>query len=492
MFGGQDMSDFSHYRENIVGHRHQFNSPYGPQQLLYADWAASGRLYEPIETTMLRDFGPYAANTHSQSNISGATMTLAYEEAKRIIKHHVHAGEQDIILFAGTGMTGAVNKLQRLLGLKLPSPLHPVVPLSKRPVIFITHMEHHSNQISWSETIGDVIVLPPTEDDRIDPSRLECLARQYAGRPLIGAFTACSNVTGFETPYTELAEILHRYGGLCFVDFSANAPYSMINMHPADAPLGWLDGIVFSPHKFLGGPGSSGVLIMNTRLLNAACIPDHPGGGTVMWTDPWGGRIYNKLAEAREDGGTPGVMQAIRTALCIRLKEAMGPPLLQEREWLLTSMLLQQLSALPEVTILGGKERHRLGIVSFLVRSVPYPLMVRLLNDRFGVQVRGGCSCAGTYGHYLLGIPPESSKQIAGTILHGDLTSKPGWVRVSVHPTMTEQEITYIVSAIDTCIRHAASWKKDYLFHAPSGEWHHQHGSSVMKSELYSWFNVSL
>ncbi|WP_044481271.1 aminotransferase class V-fold PLP-dependent enzyme [Paenibacillus antibioticophila] len=485
------MNDFAYYREHIVGHRHRFNSPYGPQQLLYADWAASGRLYEPIETVLLRDFGPYAANTHSQSNITGGTMTLAYEEAKRIIKQHVRAGEHDIILFAGTGMTGAVNKLQRLLGLKLPAPLHSVVPVSQRPVIFITHMEHHSNQISWSETIGDVICLPPAPDGSVDPSCLERLARQYAGRPLIGAFTACSNVTGFETPYTELAEILHRYGGLCFIDFSASAPYTTIDMHPAESPLGWLDGIVFSPHKFLGGPGTSGVLVMNARLLHQGRVPDHPGGGTVLWTDPWGGWIYNGHAESREDGGTPGVMQAIRTALCIRLKEEMGIPLIQERERKLTSLLLRQLSDIPEVTILGGEERRRLGIVSFLAQSVPYALMVKLLNDRFGIQVRGGCSCAGTYGHYLLGIGPEPSKQMAETILCGDLTSKPGWVRVSIHPTMTEQEMAYIGYAVRTCIRYCSSWKRDYAVDVQSGEWHHRNDSAAIKPELHSWFDLS-
>lgn len=484
--------DFTPYKERIVGHRHEFTSPYGKQRLLYADWAASGRLYAPIENKLIHDFGPYAANTHSESNITGGTMTLAYEEAKRIIKHHVHAGEHDILLFAGTGMTGAINKLQRLLGLKLPTRLKSEVPVWMRPVIFITHMEHHSNQISWSETIGDVVCLPPDEEGGVDPACLEALVRRYYGRPLIGTFTACSNVTGFETPYTELAEILHRYGGLCFVDFSANAPYTSIDMHPADRPLGWLDGIVFSPHKFLGGPGTSGVLVMNARLLHQNGIPDHPGGGTVLWTDPWGGYIFSGHAESREDGGTPGVMQAIRTALCIRLKEEMGQSRIHKREQKLTSLLLQRLNAIPGVTILGGCDRPRLGIVSFTVDSVPYSLMVKLLNDRFGIQVRGGCSCAGTYGHYLLGIDREPSQQMAQAILNGDLSGKPGWTRVSLHPTMTLDEVVCIADAIREIVMNGASWRKDYVLDSASGEWHHREGSSsIAQLELAAWFEMS-
>ncbi|RCX17766.1 selenocysteine lyase/cysteine desulfurase [Fontibacillus phaseoli] len=465
---------FKRYRENIIGNRHTFASPYGKKPLVYADWAASGRLYGPIEAKLGRDFGPFAANTHSHSNVSGETMTLSYEEAKKIIKRHVNAGEHDILLFAGTGMTGAVNKLQRLLGLKVPEGLKSFVKLPEEqiPIIFVTHMEHHSNHISWAETIGEVVCIPPGPGGTVDPDHLEILLRRFSHRQVkIGAFTACSNVTGFETPYYELARKMHQHGGMCFIDFSASAPHVSMDMHPGP-PLDSLDGILFSSHKFLGGPGASGVLVMDARRC-VSRIPDHPGGGTVTWTNPWGDYFYNEDTEAREDGGTPGVMQAIRTALCVRLKEEMGIPRIRERERELTALLIGALDKITGLHILGGSSRKRLGILSFTVESVHYNLMVKLLNDRFGIQVRGGCSCAGTYGHYLLGIDRPHSSQIAKTIAAGDQSMKPGWVRVSLYPTMTDREIAYIAASIHKIVDHIGEWKKDYVYDTGSGEWQH-------------------
>ncbi len=492
---------FERVRENIIGYRHFFASPYGKMPIIYADWAASGRLYGPIESRIANEFGPFAANTHSYSNISGRTMTLAYEEAKKIIKGHVNAGEHDILLFAGTGMTGAVNKLQRLLGLKIPDAFKPVVhlPEDHRPVIFVTHMEHHSNHISWAETIGDVVCVPPGPGGNVEPDHLEDLLHEYRHRRIkIGAFTACSNVTGFITPYGELARRMHRYGGVCIIDFSASAPYVDINMHPGP-PEERLDGILFSGHKFLGGPGTSGILVMDGRLCLSR-IPDQPGGGTVTWTNPWGEYSYHEEAETREDGGTPGVLQAIRMALCLRLKENMGVWRIREREAELMGRLIGELETVPGLRLLGGSSRERLGIISFTVESVHYNLMVKLLNDRFGIQVRGGCSCAGTYGHYLLGIDRPTSGQIASLIASGDLSRKPGWVRISLHPTMTEREVAYISSAVRAIVEHIAEWKKDYTFHPGSGEWRHgqdrlpgdwrQHPQEEQRQLIREWFRL--
>lgn len=491
---------FRRYRENTVGYRQFFISPYGKMPLVYADWAASGRLYKPIETRIAHEFGPFSANTHSHSNVSGRTMTLAYEEAKRIIKEHVHAGEHDILLFAGTGMTGAVNKLQRLMGLKVPDRFRSLLrlPDEHRPIIFVTHMEHHSNHISWAETIGDVVCIPPGPDGDVDPNGLERLLHEFRHRRIkIGAFTACSNVTGFETPYYELARKMHRHGGVCFVDFSASAPYVDIDMHPGP-PEARLDGILFSGHKFLGGPGTNGILVMDGRLC-ASGVPDQPGGGTVTWTNPWGEFSYHEDAETREDGGTPGVMQAIRTALCLRLKEDMGTARIRERESEMTSRLLGGLQKVPGVRILGGTRRERLGIVSFTADSVHYNLMVKLLNDRFGIQARGGCSCAGTYGHYLLGIDHPTSGNIASLIASGNLSTKPGWVRISLHPTMTDREVDYIASAVEAAVGHIAEWQKDYIYQPDSGEWLHRqeqdsgdwrHRQEERHGQIREWFRL--
>ena len=316
---------FSPFRKNIVGINQTFRSPYSAKKIVYADWTASGRLYAPIEEKMQNAFGPFVGNTHTETNITGTMMTQAYRHAHEVIKRHVHAGPKDALLNVGFGMTAALVKFQRMLGLKYPDQLEQFfsIPAEKKPVVFVTHMEHHSNHTSWYETIADVCIIPPAGDGRVDVEQLEESLRKYKHRPLkIGSFTACSNVTGVQTPYHRLAKIMHEHGGICFVDFAASAPYVNINMHPAD-PLERLDAIFFSPHKFLGGPGSSGVMIFDSELYHLKS-PDQPGGGTVLWTNPWGKYRYKPDIEEREDGGTPGFLQAIRSALAVELKERMG------------------------------------------------------------------------------------------------------------------------------------------------------------------------
>ena len=250
---------FSKFRENTVGIDHIFESVYGEQNLVYADWVASGRLYVPIEDIMLNKMGPMIANTHSFSSETGKTSTYAYNHARQLIKSHVHANESYVLVTTGTGMTAALSKLQRIMGLR-------TAYEKDRPVVFITHMEHHSNQVPWYETNAEVVILPPDENNLVDPKVLSEEIKKYADRSLkIGSFTACSNVTGIITPYHELAKIMHQNGGLCFVDFAASAPYVKIDMHPKD-PEEQLDAIFFSPHKFLGGPGTCGILVFNEKL----------------------------------------------------------------------------------------------------------------------------------------------------------------------------------------------------------------------------------
>ncbi|WP_311519765.1 aminotransferase class V-fold PLP-dependent enzyme [Paenibacillus albidus] len=468
---------FGTFREHTIGIRHSIDTPYGRQPLLYADWTASGRLYEPIERKLQENFGPYVSNPHTESNTTGLTMTLAYNEARRIIKKHVNAGPQDVLLFCGNGTTGAVNKLQRLMGLKLPDWMKPGLQgLSgeERPVIFTTHMEHHSNLLPWQEGVGDVITIPPGADGNTDVRQLEALLRQYRHRRLkIGSFTACSNVTGIQTPYSSLAAAMHRHGGVCFVDFAASAPYEPMNMHPR-TQAEKLDAIFFSPHKFLGGPGSQGVLIMDGSLCRSM-LPDEPGGGTVVWVDSWGRRRYIDDIEVREDSGTPGFLQAFRTALCLRLKEAMdgGGHYIRVREQELCHELLTGLRCIPGLTLLAGNQTRRHGIVSFTMDNMHYNLAVKLLNDRYGIQARGGCSCAGPYGHHLLGISPEMSARFIQAIQSGDQSLKPGWIRLSLHPIMTLQEVQRIISAVRDLARHAEEWSRDYRYSPETNSWLH-------------------
>ncbi len=462
---------FQTFRSQVIGMDQDFASPFGKKRIVYADWTASGRLYRPIEKKMSEVFGPFMANTHTESNITSLMMTGIYKQSKKIIKEHVNADFHDTVILDGFGMTAVINKFQRMLGIRVHEQWRNRLHLAEkdRPVIFLTHMEHHSNQTSWLETLADVVVMKPGLNGAVDPKQLEQLLKQYKDRPLkIGSFTACSNVTGIQTPYHQLAKIMHQYGGICCVDFAASAPYVKMDMHPKD-PVEKLDAIFFSPHKFLGGPGTSGVMVFDSRLYKNQ-VPDHPGGGTVTWTNPWGGHQYYNEIEVREDGGTPGILQAIRTALCLNLKDQMGVDNILRREKEQLSLLMPKLEKIDTLHILDGHIKERLGIVSFYIENIHYNLIVRLLNDRFGIQVRGGCSCAGTYGHYLYQIDKNISKQITDKINSGDLSTKPGWVRFSLHPIMTNKEILLFVTALQEIIDKIEDWKKDYYYDAASND----------------------
>ncbi|HET55877.1 MAG TPA: aminotransferase class V-fold PLP-dependent enzyme [Ignavibacteria bacterium] len=481
---------FTTFRSNIIGIDQEFTSPYGKQKLIYADWIASGRLYKPIEEKLINDFYPNVGNTHSESSFTGTSMTVAYHHAKEIIKRHVNASENDVIITQGTGMTGMVNKLQRILGLRVCEQLEAYLnfPKEDKPVVFITHMEHHSNHTSWLETIADVVIIEPDERSYIDLNHLEEQLEVYKDRKLkIGSFTAASNVTGVQTDYHKMAKIMHQHGGFCFIDFAAAAPYSDINMHPED-PEEKLDAIFFSPHKFLGGPGTTGVLIFDSSLYKRK-IPDHPGGGTVDWTNPWGEHKYVNDIEAREDGGTPGFLQTIKTALTIKLKEEMGTKNILQREHELLKIAFEGFHKMLSVHILAPEFEDRLGVISFYVEDIHYNLMVKLLNDRYGIQVRGGCSCAGTYGHYLLHVDPTRSKRITDKINKGDLSEKPGWVRLSLHPTMTNEELYFILNAIKEIILNIDKWEKDYTYSPKTNEYYHISGHDQHKV-IESWFEV--
>lgn len=456
---------FGNIRKNIIGIDQKFDTPFGRKKIIYADWIASGRLYQPIENRISEVFGPFVGNTHTETSETGIRMTYAYNKSHQIIKRHVNAGPNDVIITAGSGMTAVINKFQRILGLKYCGKLLHKNCLAERerPVVFITHMEHHSNQTSWYETNADVVIVEPGENLLVDPSNLKQALEQYKDRPFkIGSFTACSNVTGVRTPYKQLARIMHEHGGVCFIDFAASAPYEEINMHPDD-PLEKLDAVMFSPHKFLGGPGSCGVLIFDASMYQNE-VPDNPGGGTVDWTNRWGKYKYVDDIEAREDGGTPGFLQSIRAALAIKLKEKMGVANIKAREQELLSLAFRGLDSIPGLHILANNVRNRLGVISFYVEGIHYNLLVQILNDRYGIQTRGGCACAGTYGHFLLEVTYEKSKEITDKINHGDLSEKPGWVRWSLHPTMTADEVTLIVEALREITLHIDEYKKQYLY----------------------------
>lgn len=482
---------FEPFRNNVVGLNQYFDSPYGKKKIIYADWIASGRLYRPIEEKLLNEIGPYVANTHTETSITGSVMTHAYHDAREIIKKHVNASKDDVLITEGSGMTGAINKFQRILGIKLNENLkeHTKVPEEKRPIVFVSHMEYHSNQTSWLETIAKVVVIPSNPEGLPSLEALQNLLEEYQQVPIkIAAVTGCSNVTGIRTNYHQIAKIMHQNNGLCFVDFACSAPYVKINMHPENEDE-YLDAITFSPHKFLGGPGTSGVLIFNKKLYKNL-VPDNPGGGTVSYTNPWGDHDYIDDIETREDGGTPGFLQAIKIALSIELKEKMGVQNILDREHELTDIIFKKLATIANLKILAPNHTDRLGVISFYIEDAHYNLVVKLLNDRFGIQTRGGCSCAGTYGHYLLNVDQTTSKSIELKILEGCLIERPGWIRMSIHPIMTNEEIEFICDSIKEVANNFKKWAADYTYNPSKNEYVHNSNKLVESEIAQNWFKI--
>jgi selenocysteine lyase/cysteine desulfurase len=479
---------FQQFRKNIIGIDQEFETAFGTKKIIYTDWTASGRLYRPIEEKLINQFGPFVANTHTETTITGTAMTLAYHKARTIIKKHVNANASDVLITDGTGMTGVVNKLQRILGLRVAENMKPFTqfPAELKPIVFISHMEHHSNQTSWLETIADVEIIPCDDEGLFCIENFKQLVEKHKDRSFkIATITSCSNVTGIQTPYHEVAKIMHQNNGVCFVDFACSGPYVTIDMHPDDER--YLDAIFFSPHKFLGGPGTSGVLIFNQNLYKNN-VPDCPGGGTVSWTNPWGEHKYIDNIEDREDGGTPGFLQVIKTALAIELKEKMGVHNILEREHELIEYVFEQLEPIENIKILANQHKDRLGVISFYIDDLHFNLGVKILNDRFGIQTRGGCSCAGTYGHFLLHVDQETSHDLVCQITSGDLFKKPGWIRMSIHPTTTSEEIQFVCESIIDLAKNHKMWSLDYQYDGETNNFHHKNDKQLEKSMVLNWF----
>lgn len=461
---------FLPFRNQIIGIDHTFPTPFGEKKMLYADWIASGRLYAPIEKMMVENVYPFCGNTHTETSAVGTMMTLAYHEAKEYIKKQVNAGPEDALIFSGSGMTDSINKLQRILGLRIPDSLEQHVTDYKskiklaeadRPIVFVTHMEHHSNHTSWLETIADVEIIEPDVEGYPDLNYLDDLLKTYQHRKLkIASITAASNVTGVMTPYYTIAKMMHQKGGYCFVDFACSGPYVDIDMHPEDEEKK-LDVIFVSPHKFLGGPATPGIMVMDTKLCKNA-VPDHSGGGTVRFTTPWKTHEYILEVEEREDGGTPAFLQGIKAALAFKLKSDMNVAQILLREKQLLDKVFARLKKIPNLHVLASNIEHRIGAISFYINDLHFNLGVKLLNDYFGIQVRGGCACAGTYGHYLLNIDREESDKILCQINSGNLFARPGWIRLSIHPTMTDEDVELILQGIEYLAAHHTEMAKEY------------------------------
>lgn len=449
---------FRQYREKTVGIEYKYETMYGKKRLIYADWAASGRLYKEIEHTMVERFGPIYGNIHSEDNHIGRYINDIYGQAKDVIRNHVNANDDYAVLTVGYGMTAALNRLHEVMCLKDLCKMN-----IEKPVVIITHMEHNSNYTTWLELGVDIEILSTDKEGQPSIDNLEYLLKKYRDRKYkIGSFTACSNVTGIKSNYKELARIMHKYDGVCFVDFTASAQYVDIDMNYHNQEE-MLDAVFFSPHKFLGGPGSSGVLIFHKKLYKRNA-PTVPGGGTILWTNPWNGRRYLDDLEKREDGGTPGILQTIKVGLTLQLKEMMNVSFIQQREKEMLKILFEELENEKEVVIYQNDIKNRIGIISFNILGLHYSLVVKILSDVYGIQSRGGCSCSGIYGHQLLKINKSFSELITNDIEEGNYHAKPGWVRISVHPIMTNDEMIYISKSIKDLVKNKEELIKNYEY----------------------------
>ncbi|GAB3677165.1 aminotransferase class V-fold PLP-dependent enzyme [Angustibacter aerolatus] len=481
-------------REGVIGAGLVLDGPYGARSAVYADWTATGRSIDLVEDWIRAQVLPRYANTHTESSATGAQTGLLREDARAEIAAAVGADAGDAVVFCGSGATAAIHKLVEVLGLRIPSAaedrwhLEQHVPADERPLVLLGPYEHHSNELPWRESLADVVTIPEDATGRVDLDRLEDELRRAGRRPLVvGSFSAASNVTGILADTRAVSRLLHRYGALACWDYATAAPYTEIEMHPADDPLAAKDAVFMSPHKLPGGPGTPGVLVVRASLLRNR-VPAVVGGGTVSYV---GASQHDYVASPheREEGGTPAIVESVRAGLAFRLKRAIGVDVITARERHHVERALQAWADHPAIEVLGDQVAERLPVISLLVRHpegrlLHHEFVVTLLSDLFGVQARGGCSCAAPYGHRLLGIDDERSQAYRAVVTDGCSGIKPGWVRLSLGYLMSAPELEHVLEAVLLVAEHGHRLLADYAFEPATGRWRHRRSDAAAPVRL--------
>ncbi len=443
-----------------------FSGPFGKRYLTYADYIASGQPLKIIEKYIEKEILPTYANTHTEASFTGLQSSKYREEAREIIKNSVNASKEDLLIFCGSGSTGALDLLIRKL-------IQTYKEEENFPVVFIGPYEHHSNILPWRESAFTLVEIPIAKNGNVDLVELETQLKKYHGKkPLIGSFSAASNVTGILAPEKEIHNLLKHYGALSFWDYAGAAPYVPINMNPKDN-VG-KDAIVISPHKLIGGPATPGILIVKKEIFNKG-LPVVTGGGTVHFVTKSQQRYFEDI-EVREEGGTPSIIGAIRAGMAFKLKDTVGPKNIESIESSFIKKAIQILSNHPNIYILGNLEAPRLGFLAFHIRYngryLHHNFVVALLNDLFGIQSRGGCSCAGPYGHDLLNLSEEMSQKYMVELSHGNVGIKPGWVRLNFNYFIPKEEFNFIINSLIWVSEHGWKLLKMYHFDDNEGIWH--------------------